>query len=90
MFIKPNHGLGSGFFRQKALKRRVHFINSPTENFQYILRKRIVKKTMVYPGFEPIPLRLRVKHRHTKLPGCPALMHSFISTRNSFLSIFSK
>jgi hypothetical protein len=43
----------------------------PTDYFQHILHKRNVKKPMVYPGFEPSPPRLRVKHRHTKLPGCP-------------------
>jgi hypothetical protein len=42
----------------------------PTDYFQHILHKRNVKRSIVYPGFEPSPPGLRVKHRHTKLPGC--------------------
>jgi hypothetical protein len=40
---------------------------------RFLLHKRNVKKPMVYPGFESSPPCLRVKHRHTKLPGCPGM-----------------
>jgi hypothetical protein len=50
----------------------VHFINSLVANWflpTYTSQTQR-EKPMVYPGFEPSPPRLRVKHRHTKLPGC--------------------
>jgi ABC-type uncharacterized transport system permease subunit len=71
-FVLRLFKISSGMW--EVIKDVVHFINSlcwPTDYFQHILHKRNVKKPMVYPGFEPSPSRLRAKHRHTKLPGCP-------------------